>query len=487
LISIIGAQLLELLTRHQGVVVQRPSHSKEDQQGQAAFKIILLLIAVGLYLIGSIGLFFGRLIKSTVSRQREYLADASAVQFTRLPEGISGALKMIGGTAGHSLMRAANAEQISHMFFSSAKANLLFATHPPLLDRIRKIEPKFDGDYRKFIGEREKRLQLLQGDDTASAESKQEKKKSLFDFLPGIDNFEMFEKMKLPINPLILITGIGIPTTDDVEYSGFMVDEIPTHLLKAIRETFSARCVVFASLLSSDSQIRQSQLAGLQQREARGSVELTLQVKPWTDQLPIHLRLGAFEIIQGTLSAMSPAQYPLFRQSIQELIDADHQVDLFEFFLFHHLIVHLDRCFKPQPKRQNQFTDLPSLRREVAELLSLLATVGNDQAAVQKTAFQAAWRAIYGDADWESSFIPLWDHRRLSAALHKLAFATPVIKKKVLSAAVIAIAHDNELTVQEVELFRAMSESIDCPVPPLIATRRESPSLPDPGIEFLPS
>src|SRR5262249_1569027 len=106
---------------------------------------------LALYVLGYIGVFFGNLIKAAVSRQREYLADASAVQFTRNPDGIAGALKKIGALAEGSRVVAPEAQEASHLFFSDAVAHFVefFATHPPLADRIRRIDPSFDGDFSR--------------------------------------------------------------------------------------------------------------------------------------------------------------------------------------------------------------------------------------------------------------------------------------------------------------------------------------------------
>ncbi len=475
LISIIGGQMFNFLshTAHHSM-----RGSRDNDKGSGGFILVMYFVAAGLYLIGSIGLFFGRWIKSSVSQQREYLADASAVQFTRIPDGIGDALKTIGGTAAGSHLKSANAEQISHMFFGQCASNFMFATHPPLLNRIRAIDQKFDGDFPAFMTAREKRLRIRTQSRADKKQEQQDKKKKLMDFLPGSDRFGMFEKMKFPVNPLILIAGIGIPTEEDVEFSGLLVDEIPAPFLEAIRDTFSARCVVFASLLNQDDAIYQKQLNLIQKSEAKGTLENTLAVKKMYDELPIHLRLGVFEIIQGTLSAMSPGQYPVFRKTVSELIVADQIVDLFEFFLFHHLIVHLDRCFKSARTRQNVYGSLDSIKVEVGQVVSILACVGQTSETEQRTVFQSSMKSLFGAANTDSLFVPKFDHRNLSLALSKLASATPAIKKNVLAAAVSAIAYDKVLTVEEVELFRAMAESMDCPVPPLVATRREPNALP---------
>ncbi len=474
LISIIGGILIRSLSFSGGRFASSGSSDSKQQGG----KVILLLIAFGLYAIGSIGLLFGRMIKSTISRQREYLADASAVQFTRMPDGIADALKMIGGSSDHSFIKSANAEQISHMFFGSARSNMMFATHPPLLKRIHKVDDRFDGDFQQFMSVRQKRRRPLQQEEADQA--KQGTKKRPFDFLPGSERLEGFEKMNFPINPAILIAGIGIPTSEDVEYSGLLVGEIPADMLHAARETFSARCVVFASLLSDDPTVSKDQLAKIGSRESRGTVEMTLKAQEMHRRLPARLRLAVFEIIQGTLSAMSPAQYPEFCQTINDLIVADRKIDLFEFFLYHHLIVHLDRCFLAPQTKRNLYDSVEAVKAEVGHMLSVLSCVGQTDPKEQRSVFENALTSIMPTGTRSDNlFMPQWNPEELIAALKKLALATPAVKKKVLSAAVMAISHDNVLTVQEVELFRAMSESLDCPVPPLVATHEYPPSLPE--------
>lgn len=120
---------------------------RRSKQGSSALP--LLALGAGLMAVGFFGTFFGNLIKAAVSRQREFLADASAVQFTRQPEGLAGALKKIGGAATGSTIQSPNAPEASHMFFGRATSGFsaLFSTHPPLAARIRVIEPAWDGTF----------------------------------------------------------------------------------------------------------------------------------------------------------------------------------------------------------------------------------------------------------------------------------------------------------------------------------------------------
>jgi len=123
------------------------SRSRNEKGGGAAVGIFLLGLL--LMLIGYIGVFFGKLIKSAVSRQREFLADASAVQFTRNPIGIAGALATIAGYKGGTRLATSHAEETSHFFFANGLRGSflgLLATHPPLDERIRRIDPAFTAD-----------------------------------------------------------------------------------------------------------------------------------------------------------------------------------------------------------------------------------------------------------------------------------------------------------------------------------------------------
>ncbi|WP_241109562.1 M48 family metalloprotease [Pseudomonas sp. MPFS] len=106
---------------------------------------------LALLILGSLGTLLGNLIKAAIGRQREFLADASAVQFTRNPQGLSGALKKIGGCTAGSRLKAFNAAQYSHMYFHQgvqSRLDRLFATHPPLAERIRRLDPQWDGRFK---------------------------------------------------------------------------------------------------------------------------------------------------------------------------------------------------------------------------------------------------------------------------------------------------------------------------------------------------
>lgn len=457
LLAMIGYSLLR------GAGARHRRSSRDDSKGAAA----ILVLAIGLLAIGWIGVFFARLIKASVSRQREYLADASAVQFTRNPEGIAGALKMIG--AQSSQINNPLAEEASHMFFGSMFGNRgsFFATHPPLDDRISRIEPRFDGDYMGYAERKFKLQQRQQEADRRREEREQEHQNRTFGM--GRNILGGFLDSQFPIDPLILIAGIGNPDQEDVVYSEIVVDRIPDVLVDASRDVFDARCIVFVSLLNAETTIRRAQLHALANNEGQATIDRTIELMEPVDQLEARFRLPVFEILQGTLTGMSPEQFESFRKSVNLLVDADQHVDFFEFFLRHHLMVHLDRRFGTVKPPRVKIWAINPLKNEICRLLAVLVRVGHADATEAHKAWDAAMASL-GKSDWDKNALgESINADQLGLDIARVNTAAPVIKKKILTAMVAAIAYDKQVTVEEAEMFRAMSESLDCPVPPVMA------------------
>ncbi|MEZ6094565.1 MAG: M48 family metallopeptidase [Pirellulaceae bacterium] len=149
-----GIQVIALIGYFLIRTLGHGSHRRSSRDNKNDPTVFLLVAGVGLLVIGSVGLFFAKLIKASISRQREYLADASSVQFTRNPEGIAGALKMIAVNQHTSEVGTAHAQEISHMFFANMTGKLMsgmLSTHPPLPKRITAVEPRFDGDFEGYV------------------------------------------------------------------------------------------------------------------------------------------------------------------------------------------------------------------------------------------------------------------------------------------------------------------------------------------------
>jgi Zn-dependent protease with chaperone function len=461
-IALIGYQVLRL--------VGHSSSGSSSKKGEGGAKAAFLALGAGLLVIGYIGLFFARLIKASVSRQREYLADASSVQFTRNPGGISGALKMIGANQETSRVQQSNAETISHMFFANMTGSMLsnaFSTHPPLVPRIQRVDPRFDGQFMDYAKRRTK-----SSADDADEKDDKKKKPSGFDRMGIGPRFSQGQAPQgMPFDPVVLVAATGDPTEEDLIYSRFLIDRIPNRLQSAIRDVFLARCLVFASLLDKRVDIRESQLRILSSHENDATVAQTLEMETGYDAIDVQYRLPMFEILQGTLAGLSDKQYRTFRNTVGVLIQADKSVSLFEFFLQHHLISHLDRHFGHGLPQRVQYEQIEPLREEVGLLLGIFAEFGHTAEEPASAAFEASIQSLPPSMKSLKYLSSGWDYPKLALAVKKLSLGSPAVKKKFLEAAAISIAFDREITIIEAEMYRAMGESLDCPIPPIMALK----------------
>ncbi len=308
---VVGRVLLESASRG------RSSNSKNDGRGA------VLLLGLGLLIIGAIGAFFGHLMQAAISRQREYLADASAVQFTRNPDGIGGALKKIGAFAKHGQIQAPEAAEAAHLFFAEAFARFtgLFATHPSLEDRIRRILPDWDGTYPDVSVVPEPR--------------EEEKRQPPRGFgLPALPGTEKTPLGNVPV-PVVLglaadesVDRAGTVPSDSSAYARQILASLPARLREAIAEPFQARAVVFSLLLDRNPEVRERQLTALQDQAERRTAELTLAFQEPLKQLPEALRLPLVDLCVPTLRLMSDAQYATFRELVIVLTEADGRLGM---------------------------------------------------------------------------------------------------------------------------------------------------------------
>ena len=440
----------------------------------------ILVIALALLVFGAIGQFFAKWIKATLSRQREYLADASAVQFTRNPDGLSGALKVIGSSSAGSAMATPAAEQMSHMFFANSFSSMMFSmfsTHPPLVPRIQQVDKNFDGDFNAFTKARQRAALRRAAAREDRAEEKGSKLKTPFDKMFPAEIAEKFS-----INPLLLLGSIGAPNADDVQRSQDLIQKIPAAIIDAARHPYSARCIAFAMLIDDDPDQTDHQWKYLQKNEGEMSVETTRRLLSMIHELPLVFRLPLMEMIQGSLADLSAKQYEKFRATIQGLVKLDSKTSLFEFTVRHHLLMHLDRRFDHRKQPRVLHKKMRQVAREVRLMLSAFASAShigsvldNEQEADPAqtvAAFQLAMQvAEMGDARKPAGEPEPWTADQLESCMRALHHASVEVKRQFLYAAVVLITYDHEVTTAEAEFFRAVAESLDCPVPVLAAGR----------------
>jgi len=433
----------------------------------------LPLLGLALLLLGSIGVFFGRLIQAAVSRQREFLADASAVQFTRNPAGLTGALKKIGGLVHGSKLESAHAGEASHMFFGNSLGQSLFglmATHPPLNDRIRAIDPQFDGKFPRVSGADA----ILPVRDVEWTGEGGVSSVETFLFPGGLKSETIIVRTTTtsvppPIPARIIMPNIGAPAPAHLQYAVELRNSFSPPVQEAAHNPLGAAALIYGLLLSSDPAVRARQLELLGQISA-GARQETERLLPHVDAIAVHAKLPLADLALPALRHCSGIQYEEFRRALGQLIECDGEIDLFEYVLEKVVLRHLDSHFHEARKSVIQYYAIRPLARDCAVLLSALAYLGTDDPANAEAAFQRGAGKLSYHAQAELMLVPEaeCDLPQVDTALDKLNQAVPQIKKNVLDACAQTVAADGLIQEMEAELLRAIADTLDCPMPPFV-------------------
>jgi len=402
----------------------------------------IALFGLALLAVGYIGVFFGRLIQAAVSRQREFLADSAAVQFTRNPAGLAGALRKIGGLASGSRIRSAHAEEASHFFFADGIEKRLFgflSTHPPLAERIARLDPAGASEARmaaepSATGFGEGALAGLAAAAGGAAAAR-------------------------------LTEAVGRLDAEDLDAAAALLSALPRELTAAAREPLSAQALVLGLLLDRRPEVRERQLAAIAEgAPPEITAELARLVAPLGAVAP-KARLPLVDLAVPALRRLSPPQHERFTHLGERLIAADQRIGLFEFALQRLLARHLATRFASAPPEVAAPVALADASAEAALLLSALAWCGGADGAV--AAFAAGAAQLRGIAP--AALVPR-ESCGLAAvdrALGRLDGLPPAGKRALLAAAAATVAADREATAEESELLRAIADALGCPLPPL--------------------
>jgi len=441
----------------------------------------LPLLGIVLMVLGAAGAFFGRLIQAAISRQREFLADASSVQFTRNPAGLSGALQKIGGYSLGSKLDSEHAPDLCHMFFSNGMSSALFeplATHPPLPDRIRAIDPTWDGQFKP----------LEEWETQEIAAPRRSTPPPLPDMVGTILGGAVLgaeppaptrtgdSSSTTPAPPPVIQSGsvmpnLGTPTPQHLEYAEKLRNSLPASIQTAARDPLGASALIYALLLSPEEDLRINQLNELTEQIDVNVYEALENLYPEVAQIAAHARLPMVNLALGGLRGLTPAQYVEFAKAMDWLTKSDGQIDLFEFVLQKIILRHLSPQFGYGRKTRVQFSNLGQLLPDCAVVLSALARVGSAVAAEMQKAFDSGRTGLPPTADPSLHLLPPdeCDITAIDNALNRLAVAAPGIKKDLLAACVQVVGADGVILEEEAELLRAIADTLDCPMPPFIA------------------
>jgi len=455
IIALLGYTVLRILVGFPG------RSSRSDGEGKGTLGLIAALFLVGgsLVAIGYIGVFFANMIKAAVSRQREFLADASAVQFTRNPSGIADALKKIGGWSKHAKITSARATEASHMFFGEGVATLLFATHPPLQVRVKRLDPRFDGKFdvtteishslSDLIDPRSLSMQLAPKN--TSHESAQ----------AGADRMQS--------NPHNAVEVIGEPTHDHIDHAHGLIEDLDERIAQDVRDPLGAVAVIYGLLLApTGEQTRNLQWLELERScDNRVLAELK-RVLPSVDRLEVEQRLPIVCLALPALHQMSPPQFNAFRTTVRKLIEADRKRTIFEFsvqrFISKRLVQRLSLDRSKAAGRLSLIATQEAFQIVLSSLAHVGGTTSDPSVSFQKGLSIA--KATLGTMKLlPQDQCKLQD---LDRALDGLANIAPKTSRILLEAFAECIAADHQVTLGEAELLRVISDALGCPMPPIL-------------------
>jgi Zn-dependent protease with chaperone function len=416
------------------------------------------LLGLGLLAIGSIGVFFGRMIQSSISRQRELLADASAVQFTRDTDGLVGALKKIGGAARHSYLDTPKADEASHIFFSDAIRRLrlfagLFRTHPPLAERIRKLEPQWDGEFTEVA-----LPDIADGMSTP----------------PDAPDAQANAFAEAPTEEAVseAIAHIGSPRPEQITFARSLHAALPNLWIHAVHQAPMAQAMVFGLLLAQDEVLRGTELMGVVDLTDAQTADLTLRFHSEAGDRSSAEKIALVDMVIPTLRGLSIDEYHRFREVVDSLMQSDRRIDLFEYTLSRMLQRHLARSFDGTGPTPLRFRSLQALLPDARVLIATLARVGSRTEDEAGRAFRHGAQAL--QLKESAGAIPPSSECTLAsvdAALQRFDAAAPALKRSLMLACAATVMADDTVTDREAELIRAIGDALDCPVPPFVQSK----------------
>ena len=430
-----------------------------DLRGRRGAGVGFVLIGLVALAVGWVGLVFARMIRAAVSRSRERLADASAVQFTRQRAGLAGALKKIGGLAdGSTLSSRGDAEEVSHMLFGEgvaygSLASRLFATHPPLLERIQVLEPGFrPADMERLSREWMQRPPLGLDEDAHLG----------------------FHDGRLPapgseqrVEPARVAAQVARPDPDDRRAADHILDALPPELRQLAVDRERVMALVLGLLLDPDPAVAGVQLEEIRTRLGKTTAMDAEQLR--RQQLAgLHpmLRIPLAELSFPVLRRRPRPQLEAFLDAVHAVGMADGRLSLFEYCLGRVLTLHLRESLSPARHAGIGRRQPAALRNEIATLLAVVASAGHGDEAGGRHAYLAGLQRILpGERiDYRPpSNAPL----ALEQAWVPLDALDPLAKRVLVEAVTVAISHDGRVTVAESELLRTVCALLHCPLPPL--------------------
>lgn len=455
-----GIMVLGLIGR---LVVRGGYHTSIVSSRRNRGAPVVLVIGLGLVILGGIGVFFARIIKAGVSRQREFLADASAVQFTRQSGGIANALKKIGGYSEGSLIKSADPEEVSHMLFGTgANFSGMFATHPPLVERIQALDPSFREDDFPRVDPRQQRAAIVPD--------------AVHSGLAGDITTALASGGATVLADSIAET-VGQPESEHIEYAQQLRQSVPESLYAAAHSSDFAYLLSIALILSRDRTTVGRQLSLAKEQLGAERAQLLLRYYEELASTGAEYRLPLLAIAFPALKLRPAPELSYLVSLTTRLIEIDGEIDLYEYCFYRVMMSNLGQAIDPSGRRNPIRARRKKLQSAAIDLLRVLAKHGHESEIQSDAAFRAGratlgpWAQGYGYASDHSYSVAVLDH-----SLDVLLGLNSKGKEALLRAISVTAAHDARLAVAEAELIRAVCATLDYPLPPILVHRTISPN-----------
>jgi hypothetical protein len=454
LVGLIGELILRgTLENRSGstaIHASRSSSSSKDKNSGGNLVLIILAVAVMFYLIGLAGKLVGGLLKAMISKKREYLADATAVQYTRYPKGIAGALKKIGALNEGSSIQSSDASTYSHLYFANGVSgffNTLFATHPPLKKRIKAIDPHWSGKYPKI-----EPSQVKKEAKPSDKEDKQRKKEQAAAIITAATVGEKLDK-------------VGQVNDEQLAYAHQLQAELSSAIKDKAADTLGAQTLMLALIYDNDPTWQKRQVAIIPKQML---LEFE-QSKALVKKLDRSLYLDLVHLCMPSLKACSVSQYRAFKSYLIHFMEVDKKLTLFEWSLQHIIIRPLDRAFGEAPSVKMIHATIGGVKQEAETLFSMLLQVQYEDEVEAKAAF---------DRIKKQMTLPVFTYRpkteisfaAFTQAMTALQTAKLPIKKRILQSSLAMMHADKNFTAIEKEMIHAIAELLLIPLPPLSVT-----------------
>ncbi len=467
-ISDIGGMLVRGTMRRRGTLSGRSTSFGSGTSGRSGKSAQIMLLGLALWLLGWLGGLFAGFIKAAVSRQRELLADASAVQFTRNPGGVADALKVIGGYVPGTVIVEARAGELSHIFFGQISTVLwqFFATHPPLPERIRRIEPGWDGEYIK-----RDRDTSYQGTPQDRVRRETERRAAA-------------TAAAAILARAVLGEGAGPLVTEaaaDAEFADVgepPTGEISEQLAEQAHDPLGANAIAYGLMMSRDPAEQEAQLQLVAATGVRGMEATVRQLLGELQALSVEWRLPLLEMSLPALKCMSEQQYRQFKDTLLKITRTDQRLDLYEWCMFQVVRHYLDPEFVQVKPSRPRHRKPVHVRQQLRTVISVLAWRGHADANEREAAFARGVESV-GLHNLQLRPLDECGVAVFSRAVTTLADSYPLLKPRLLKGMAQCAAHDGKLTAEECEILVAVAAVMDCPVP--ASVRRQSVAVDGPA------